>query len=283
VSDQDQVEPGEPEGAEPFGLMSRRRLLLSGAASVASASAVGALASAAPAAAAATPRIRFFTGYEFRLVTAMAEVIWPTDDLGPGARQAGVGFYIDGQLAGSWGTGDRMYMSGPFFAPVDSGHGWQINMVPRDVYRAALPVFDNYARATYGDWFQNLPAATQNQAMTDLSGGKVAIPLGGATAYTGVDFFSLFRQNVLEGMLADPMYGGNRNMIGWRWVGFPGDPMRRGDVYHDYIFSKKAYPYAGKPLPLMPKYAKVGVAASAARTGSKTPANADTNTSMGGM
>jgi gluconate 2-dehydrogenase gamma chain len=252
VSDRDQVEREAPEAAEPLGLISRRRLLLSGAATVASASAVGALVSAAPAAAAAaaTPRIRFFTGYEFRLVTSMAEVIWPTDDLGPGAREAGVGFYIDGQLAGSWGTGDRMYMSGPFFAPVDSGHGWQVNMVPRDVYRAALPVFDNYARSTYGDWLMNLAPDVQNNAMTDLSAGKVALPLGGATAFTGVDFFSLFRQNVLEGMLADPMYGGNKNLIGWRWVGFPGDPMRRGDPYASWVFTDKKYPYEHRPLPM---------------------------------
>ena len=66
---------------------------------------------------AASPRIQFFTNAEFALVTELAEVIWPTDDLGPGAREAGVAFYIDGQLAGAWGTGDRWYMQGPFLSP----------------------------------------------------------------------------------------------------------------------------------------------------------------------
>ena len=60
----------------------------------------------------------------------------------------------------------------------------------------------------------------------------------------------MFRQNVLEGMLADPMYGGNRDMVGWRWVGFPGDPMRRGDPYAKWVFSDKPYPYEHKPLPM---------------------------------
>ncbi len=231
--------------------MTRRRLLVAGMAGVASASAIGSLAAAAPAeAAVATPAIRFFNAYQFKLVTAMAEVIWPTDDLGPGAREAGVAVYIDGQLAGPWGSGNRMYMQGPFFAPVDSGHGWQSSMVPRDCYQAALPAFDNYTRATYGDWFCNLPAATQAQAMTDLSAGKVTLPLGGATTFAGTDFFTLFRENVLEGMLADPMYGGNRNMIGWRWIGFPGDPMRRGDPYASWIFTDKKYPYEHRPLPM---------------------------------
>jgi gluconate 2-dehydrogenase gamma chain len=256
--------PNQPEaGAEPAdGIqeMSRRSLLLAGITGVAATTAIGGLvpapadaASAQAAAMAATPPIRFFTNAEFALVTELAEVIWPTDDLGPGAREAGVAFYIDGQLAGGWGSGDRWYMQGPFLQPADSGHGWQTPMVPRDVYRAALPAVDNYARATYGDWFAVLPAATKNQVMLDLSGGKVTLPLGGQTTFAGADFFTMFRQNVLEGMLADPMYGGNRNLVGWRWVGFPGDPMRRGDPYAKWVFSDKPYPYEHRPLPMTMK------------------------------
>ena len=89
-----------------------------------------------------------------------------------------------------------------------------------------------------------------HQPLSDLSAGKVTIPLGGATTFAGTDFFSVFRQNVLEGMLADPMYGGNQKMIGWRWVGFPGDPMRRGDPYANWIFKDKPYPYEHKPMPM---------------------------------
>jgi hypothetical protein len=84
-------------------------------------------------------------------------------------------------------------------------------------------------------------------------------------------------------MLSDPAYGGNRNMVGWKQIGFPGDPMRRGDPYHNYIFSRRKYPYQEKPLPLMPKYAKQSVSKGAAATGSKTPANAKSNKTMGGM
>ncbi|HEX4526203.1 MAG TPA: gluconate 2-dehydrogenase subunit 3 family protein [Gaiellaceae bacterium] len=227
--------------------------------------------------------LQFFTEWEFDYVTSMAETIWPTDDLGPGAREAGVGYYIDGQLSGSWGQGHRFYLNGPFFAPTDSGHGWQIPMTPADVYRAFLPGYDAYVRQTFGNPYPLLAADQQTAAMTALQTGKASIPIGGTTAFASSDFYALFRQNVLEGMLADPSYGGNKNMVGWKWVGFPGDPMRRGDLYHNYIFSKRAYPYADKPLPLMPKYAKQGVATSAAATGSKKPANGATNKSMGGM
>jgi len=213
---------------------------------------VGEVAQAKTVAAEAPPPLRFLTQFEFDYVTAMAETIWPTDELGPGARVAGVGSYIDGQLAGAWGQGHRMYLNGPFFTPADSGHGWQIPMNPSQVYRAFLPGFDQYLRTTYGKPYVDLDAASQTQALNDLRSGKAVIPLAGSTAFTGADFFNLFRQNVLEGMLADPMYGGNRDMVGWKWVGFPGDPIRRGDQYAKWIFTDKNYPYEHKPLPMKP-------------------------------
>jgi gluconate 2-dehydrogenase gamma chain len=231
---------------------SRRRLLEAGAASAAAASAGGMLATPTQAAEAATPTLKFLTKWEFDYLTAMAETIWPTDDLGPGAKVAGVGYYIDGQLAGGWGQGHRFYLNGPFFPAADSGHGWQIPMTPADVYRAFLPAYDAYLRFTYGKPYVSLDAAGQTQALNDLRTGKAVIPLAGSTAFTSVDFFNLFRQNVLEGMLADPMYGGNRDMVGWKWIGFPGDPMRRGDVYGKYVFTDKKYPYESKPLPMKP-------------------------------
>lgn len=287
-------EPREPSGS---GFVNRRMtrlmLLKAGAVGVAGAAAGEALlageAQARPQAqeadTVASPKtLRFLTKWEFDYVTAMAETIWPTDDLGPGARVAGVGNYIDGQLAGSWGQGHRFYLNGPFYTPPDSGHGWQIPMTPAEVYRAFLPGFDVYCKTTYGNPYPVLSADLQTKALTDLQTAKAPIQLGGSSAFTSGDFYSMFRQNVLEGMLSDPAYGGNRNMVGWKWVGFPGDPMRRGDVYADYIFKpEKKYPHEHKPLPLSPHAANVGVAESPAATGSKTPANASTNKDMGGM
>src|SRR5512133_1900500 len=88
----------------------RTRLLQVGTAGAATAAAGGLLGDPAAAATSATPALRFLTKWEFDFVTAMAETIWPTDDLGPGARVAGVGYYIDGQLAGGWGQGHRFYL-----------------------------------------------------------------------------------------------------------------------------------------------------------------------------
>jgi gluconate 2-dehydrogenase gamma chain len=283
---EDEGTPQDAEATASPKRMTRLGLLHKGAVAGVAGMAAGSLVQITPAAAApeaAPPTLQFFTQWEFNYVTAMAETIWPTDQLGAGAREAGVGYYIDGQLAGSWGQGHRFYLNGPFFVPADTGHGWQIPMTPADVYRAFLPGYDDYVRQTFGNPYTLLSADQQTAAMTALQTGKATVPIGGTTAFASSDFYSMFRQNVLEGMLADPSYGGNKNMVGWKQIGYPGDPMRRGDVYFQYIFSKKAYPYASKPLPLAPKYATQGVASGAAATGSKKAANASTNNMKGGM
>ena len=35
-------------------------------------------------------------------------------------------------------------------------------------------------------------------------------------------FFAVVYQTVMEGMFADPIYGGNRGMAAWKMLGFPG-------------------------------------------------------------
>ena len=47
----------------------------------------------------------------------------------------------------------------------------------------------------------------------------------------GRAFFELLLQNTREGFFADPVYGGNRNMVGWKMIGYPGS---RYD-YRDWV------------------------------------------------
>src|ERR1700676_973910 len=47
--------------------------------------------------------LRFFTAEEALIVAAAASRIMPSDDTGPGAREAGVAIFIDRQLAAPWG------------------------------------------------------------------------------------------------------------------------------------------------------------------------------------
>lgn len=252
-------EPEESEVARSGPLVSRRRLLQAGAAGVAGTAVGGLLAGGSAAALEAEAKrpaklpLRFFSDAEHALVEAMAERIFPTDRHGPGARVAGVASYIDGQLDAQWGRGEYWYMQGPFIQPEDSGHGWQIPMRPRDVYKASLPAVDDYAKKNFGGKaFTELNPAQQTTIMLDLSAGKVPIPVsGGLTGFSSTTFFAMFRQNVLEGMFADPLYGGNRNMVGWKWLGFPGNPMAQGNDYNKWVGKYNTpYPFEKKPKPL---------------------------------
>ena len=36
------------------------------------------------------------------------------------------------------------------------------------------------------------------------------------------DFFKMVLEDVYEGMFSDPIYGGNRELAGWKLVGYPG-------------------------------------------------------------
>ena len=39
---------------------------------------------------------------------------------------------------------------------------------------------------------------------------------------SAVAFFNTLRTHTMEGLFADPIYGGNKDFAGWRLVGFPG-------------------------------------------------------------
>lgn len=39
---------------------------------------------------------------------------------------------------------------------------------------------------------------------------------------TDDSFFAVLLHNTLEGFFSDPLYGGNRDMAGWKLIGFPG-------------------------------------------------------------
>src|SRR6202048_2695304 len=82
--------------------------------------------------------LRFFSQAEALIVAAAASRIFPGDDSGPGAHEAGVVIYIDRQLAGPWGRDLYRYTHGPFEpgAPAELGH--QGKATPQDIYRRAL-------------------------------------------------------------------------------------------------------------------------------------------------
>lgn len=192
------------------GHVSRRQFLARAAAGAGAVAGAGALASAGctsagmqaqhpshamPAAATgpADESFVFFTTAQGRTVDAIAERMIPTDDLGPGAHDAGVVFYIDRALAGP-------------------------NAHLKDVYGAGLAAIDAYSQATYRATFLTLNAERQDAVLRAMDEAKAT----GFTAPTAKGFFELLWTHVREGMFCDPSHGGNRNFIGWKLLRFPG-------------------------------------------------------------
>jgi gluconate 2-dehydrogenase gamma chain len=83
---------------------------------------------------------------------------------------------------------------------------------------ASMAQLDVYCRNTYKEPFMRLAATRQDDVIRALEEGKA-----GEFAWpTAQAFFETIRTHTMEGMLADPIYGGNKDFAGWRLVGFPG-------------------------------------------------------------
>lgn len=147
---------------------------------------------------------------------ACAAQLVPSEAEGPGAREAGVTDFIDSQLAGFYGRGERWYMRGPF-AEGTGEQGRQSQLPPAGSYRRAIEALDAHCRDRFDRDFADLPEAEQDALLRRMEEG--ALELDGVAAK---GFFALIRENAIEGFFRDPIYGGNRDMVGWKLVGFPG-------------------------------------------------------------
>jgi gluconate 2-dehydrogenase gamma chain len=145
--------------------------------------------------------LRFFTGEEARAIQAASERIFPSDESGPGAIEAGVVIYIDRQLAGPYGKDKYRYTKGPWIESIPE-HGYQGKETPQEIYRAGI--------RQLGSDFAGLSAEQQDQRLEGIE-----------QSY----FFQLLHMHTIEGMFCDPLHGGNIGMAGWKLIGFPGPTM----------------------------------------------------------
>jgi gluconate 2-dehydrogenase gamma chain len=126
-------------------------------------------------------------------ITAFTERLMPAAPGKPGATEAGVLNYIDLALAGAYAD-------------------------QQDFYRRGLASLDAYCRSAHKQSFTQLGAAQQDEVIKALEDGKAT----GFTWPSAQAFFNTLRTHTIEGMFADPVYGGNKDFAGWRLVGFPG-------------------------------------------------------------
>lgn len=159
----------------------------------------------------------FFNERERITVDAIVARLIPNDELGPGAKEACVTEYLDRQLAGAWGSGDNFYRHGPFQGGTPE-QGYQLALTPAESFREGLSRMDAAsAREHGGRSFTQLTPAQQDAMLTAMQKGEV--DMGPLPAKV---FFQLLLDSTMEGFFSDPIHGGNRDMIGWKLLGFPG-------------------------------------------------------------
>lgn len=180
--------------------LSRRHLLrgvgLAGAAAATSLTVPGverpAKAADAPSATGSLEALETLNAGEAETLEAIVARIIPTDENGPGAKEARAAHFIDRSLAG----------------PL---------MALRPAYAAGLAAVDAYAQSSKGKPFAELSEKDQDAVLTDMEKNT-------ATGFTpnSAAFFTLLRTHTIQGTFADPYYGGNANFVGWDLVGYPG-------------------------------------------------------------
>ena len=154
---------------------------------------------------------------EQAFVEALVNHMCPADDLTPDGVALGLNVYFDRALGGNWGQGDRLYLQGPF-RPGSPNQGYQLGMTPAALFRTGTEGLAQYTRAAFGKDFDALPAVTKEQVLKDLQSGKIALPNG----VPGKTYFAQLLQMFYEAMFADPVYGGNRDKMAWKMIGYPG-------------------------------------------------------------
>jgi gluconate 2-dehydrogenase gamma chain len=182
----------------------------------------------------------YLTPVEARFLEAAAERLIPTDELGPGGKDAGVACYIDRQLASVWGTHGRNYRSGPWREGTPE-QGFQSRLTPQELYRIGIQEINAICRAKHERPFDQLRPEHQDEMLKALEKGEVDLP-----SLSSKLFFDLLWRNTEEGFFADPLYGGNRNKVGWRLIGFPGVP---SSTYKDHLDSTE--PYHAEPVSIL--------------------------------
>jgi gluconate 2-dehydrogenase gamma chain len=168
------------------------------------------------------------TAPEVAFLSAVADTFIPADDLTPSATECGVVTFIDRQLASAWGGGAKMYRSGPF-RKGKREQGYQLPLTPREFFAAGIAATNQWSRKAYGKELDRLTPKEREAALKDMDAGSAKLD-----DFNSKQFFEALLQITMEGFFADPIYGGNRNKIAWRMVGYPGLPAVYSTLIEEY-------------------------------------------------
>jgi gluconate 2-dehydrogenase gamma chain len=172
-----------PGDKPPKGHSRRDMFRLAGAASALAGGGVGQAQAAAPPAP-HREALETLTAAEAEILEAFCARLIPSDENGPGAREARAAHYIDRALGGALASA-------------------------RESYRSGLMALDMQSRTSRGAPFSALDAPAQDAVLTEIE-------------KTDPVFFNLVRQHTLQGTFCDPYYGGNAGFVGWDLLSYPG-------------------------------------------------------------
>jgi gluconate 2-dehydrogenase gamma chain len=178
------------------------------------------------------------TATEAAFLGAAYDTFIPPDAHSPSGTDCGLLAFIDRQLAGAWGGGAKLYRSGPFIKGTRE-QGYQLSLTPREFFAAGIKATNEWTRKTYGKDFDRLSGADREAALKAMDAGKAEF-----NEINAKQFFEMLLQSAMEGFFADPIYGGNRDKVSWRMVGYPGLPA---------TYAGKALEYRGKKVVIEPQ------------------------------
>jgi gluconate 2-dehydrogenase gamma chain len=184
--------------------------------------------------------LRFFTPHEAQTVEALASLILPATGEGPGAREAGALSYIDYLLSQDDGFAQPIYRKPPFARTYEgespppqapgaepviwmkkaelARYGLQSSLTPQEAYRRGLAALDRWSYDHFHADFVDLEPAAQDKIVAALATDQAdGFDEPGARA-----FFEMVAEHTVEGTFSDPQYGGNRDKIAWKAIGFAG-------------------------------------------------------------
>jgi gluconate 2-dehydrogenase gamma chain len=164
--------------------------------------------------AAKPPKLEFFTTEEATEIDAISARIIPTDEL-PGAREAGVLYFIDRGLATFSADDQKTYREG----------------LP-ELQATVTEMFPNAAK------FSSLTPQQQDEVLHSLEQNAPA-PRRPFRARPGAqNFFETLRQHTIAGFLIDPDFGGNDSGAGWKVIGREREHMFQAPFgYYDKDYS----------------------------------------------
>jgi gluconate 2-dehydrogenase gamma chain len=143
------------------------------------------------------------TAHETEILSAMVDRLIPSDEMGPGALEAGALRFIDRALS-----------------EAESGQA--------EAYRAGLAALDRYARYSRGAAFLELSPREQDSVLIDC---QIGAATGTGVGFEGssAGFFNMVKSHTWQGTFGDPQYGGNVDFVGWDLIRYPGLRMRVTD------------------------------------------------------